>query len=66
MIVENHDMSDCFFAFGNGSRRDHEDSLLSLRRSNRQPVGSIYHHPFLKRSKAEISRNVKISFRNVE
>ena len=59
MIVEDHDMSDCFLAFGGGSRRDHEDSLLSQRGGIRQPVGSNHHHSFLKRSKIDISHNVK-------
>jgi hypothetical protein len=59
MIVENHDMSDRFFAFGDGSRRDHEDSLLSQRCGIRQPVGSNHHHSFLKRSEIDISQNVK-------
>ena len=60
MIVEDHDMSDCFFAFGDGSRRDHEDSLLSQRCGIRQSVGSNHHHSFLKRSKIDISENVKL------
>jgi hypothetical protein len=59
MIVEDHDMSDLFFAFGDLSRRDHEDSLLSSRRDIRQPVGSNHHHSFLKRSKIDISQNMK-------
>jgi hypothetical protein len=59
MIVEDHDMSDRFFAFGDGSRRDHKDSLLSQRCGIRQPVGSNHHHSFLKRSKIDISQNVK-------
>ena len=58
MIVDDHDMSDRCFAFGDGSRRDHEDSLLS-QRCIRQPVGSNHHHSFLKRSKIDISQNVK-------
>ncbi len=62
MIVEDHDMSDRFFAFGDGSRRDHEDSLLSQRCGIRQPVGSNHHHSFLKRSKIDISQNVTFSF----
>jgi hypothetical protein len=57
MIVEDHDVSDRFFAFGDGSRRDHEDSLLSQRRGVRQSVGSNHHHSFLKRSKIDISEN---------
>jgi hypothetical protein len=60
MIVEDHDMSDRFFAFGDGSRRDHEDSLLSQRCGIRQPVGSNHHHSFLKRSKIDISQDVKL------
>src|SRR4029077_19131374 len=48
-----------FFRFCDGSRRDHEDSLLSQRCGIRQPVGSNHHHYFLKRSKIDISQNVK-------
>ena len=59
MIVEDHDLSDRFFAFRDGSRRDHEDSLLSQRCGIRQPVGSNHHHSFLKRSKIDISENVE-------
>ena len=55
MIVEDHDMSDRLFVFGDGSRRDHEDSLLSQRCGIRQPVGSNHHHSFLKRSQIDIS-----------
>jgi len=62
MIVADHDMSDRFFAFGDGSRRDHEDSLLSQRCGIRQPVRSNHHHSFLKRSKIDISQNVKFAF----
>jgi hypothetical protein len=56
MIVEDHDMSDRFFAFGDGSRRDHEDSLLFQRCGIPQSVGSNHHHSFLKRSKIDISQ----------
>jgi hypothetical protein len=59
MIVEDHDMSDRFFPFGDGSRRDHEDSLLPQRCGIRQPIGSNQHHSFLKRSKIDISQNAK-------
>jgi len=59
MIVEDHDMSDRFSAFGDGSRRDHENSLLSSRCGIRRSVGSNHHHSFLKRSKTDISQNVK-------
>ena len=59
MIVEDHDMSDRFFAFGHRSRRDHKESLLSSRCGIRQAVGSNHHHSFLKRSKIDISQNVK-------
>jgi hypothetical protein len=59
MIVEDHDMSDRFFAFGDRSRRDREDSLLSAPCSIRQPVGSNHHHSFLKRSKIDILGNLK-------
>ena len=59
MIVEDHDMSDRFATFGDGSRRDDEDSLLSQRCGIRQVVGSNHHHSFLKRSKIDISQNVK-------
>jgi hypothetical protein len=58
MIVEDHDVSDRFFAFGDGSRRDHEDSLLSSRCGIRQPVGSNRHHSFLKLANTDISENV--------
>ena len=61
MIVEDHDMSDRLFAFDDGPRRDHEDSLLSQRRGVRHPVGSNLHHSFLKRSKIDISETVKRS-----
>ena len=57
MIVEDHDMSDRFFAFGDGSRHDHEDSLLSQRCGIRQPVGSNHHHSFLKLSEIDMSEN---------
>ena len=56
MIVEDHDMSDRFVAFGDGSRRDHEDSLLSQRSGIWQPVSSNHHHSFLKLSKTDISQ----------
>jgi hypothetical protein len=59
MIVEDHDMSDRFFPFGDGSRRDHEDSLLSQRCGIWQPAGSSHHHSFLKRSKIDISHSAK-------
>jgi hypothetical protein len=48
MIVEDHDMSDRFSAFGDRSRRDPKDSLLPQRRGIRQPVGSNHHHSLLK------------------
>ena len=57
MIVEDHDMSDRFFAFGDRSRREYEDSLLSQRCGIRQSVGSNHHHSFLKRSETDISEN---------
>jgi hypothetical protein len=57
MIVEDHDMSDRFFAFGDGSRRNHEDSLLFQRCGVRKSVGSSDHHSFLKRPKIDISQN---------
>ena len=66
MIVEDHDMSDRFFVFGDGSRRDHEDSLLSQRCGIRQPVGSNHHHSFLKRSQIDISRSAKFLSAAVE
>ena len=60
MIVEDQDMSDRFFAFDDGSRRDQEDSLLFQRCGIRQRVGSNYHHSF---SQAFEDRNfTKISF----
>ena len=61
MIVEDHDMSDRFFAFDDRSRRDHEDSPLSQRCSIRQPVGSNHHHSFLNRSKIDILGNLRFS-----
>ena len=62
VIVEDHDMSDRFFAFGDGSRRDHEDSLLSQRCGIRQPVGSNHHHSFLKRFEDRHFTECEISF----
>jgi hypothetical protein len=59
MIVEDHDMSDRFFAFGDGSRRDHEDFPLSSRCCIRQPVDSKIHHSFLNPSNADISENFR-------
>ena len=59
MIVEDDDMSDRCSVFGDGSRRDDEDFLLSQRCGIRQPVGSNHHHSFLKRSNIAISQNVK-------
>jgi hypothetical protein len=59
MIVEDHDMSACLATYGDRSRRDHEDSLLSQRCGIRQPVGSNHHHSFLKRSKIDISQKVE-------
>jgi hypothetical protein len=66
MIVEDHDMSDRFFVFGDGSRRDHEDSLLSQCCGIKPPVGSNHHHSFLKRSKIYISHNAKFLSAAVE
>jgi hypothetical protein len=60
MIVEDHDMSDRLFAFGDGSRRDHEDSLLSQHCGIRQPVGSNHHHSFLKLLNTDISANLRV------
>src|SRR6266478_5377912 len=60
MIIEDQNMSDCFATCGDRSRRDHEDSLLSSRCGIRQPVGSNHHHSFLKRSKIDISQDVKL------
>ena len=59
MIVEDQNISDCFATYGDRSRRDHEDSLLSQRCGIRQYVGSNHHHSFLKRSKIDISRSAK-------
>jgi hypothetical protein len=59
MIVEDHDMSDCLAAYAYKSRLDREASLLSSRCGIRQPVGSNHHHSFLKRSKIDISQNMK-------
>ena len=61
MIVEDHDMSDCLATYGYKSRPDREASPLSSRCGIRQPVGSNHHHSFLKRSKIDISQNVKFS-----
>jgi hypothetical protein len=60
MIVENHDMSDCLAIYGYKLRPDGEASLLSSRCGIRQPVGSNHHHSFLKRSKTDISQDVKL------
>jgi hypothetical protein len=60
MIVEDHDMSDCLAIYGYDSRPDREASLLSSRCGIRQPVGSNHHHSFLKRSKIDISQDVKL------
>ena len=46
MIVENHDMLDCFAAYGYQLRLDREDFLFCSRRGIRQPVGSNHHHSF--------------------
>jgi hypothetical protein len=59
MIVEDHDMSDRLATHGYKSQPDREESLLSSRCGIRQPVGSNHHHSFLKRSKIDISRDVK-------
>jgi hypothetical protein len=59
MIVEDHDMLDCLATYGYKLRPDRDASLLSLRCSTRQPVGSNHHHSFLKCSKIAISQNVK-------
>jgi hypothetical protein len=60
MIVEDHDMSDCLAIYGYKLRPDREPSLLSSRCGIRQPVGSNHHHSFLKRSKIDISQDVKL------
>jgi hypothetical protein len=59
MIVEDHDMSDCLVTYGYKLRLDRQACLLSSRCGIRQPVGSNHHHSFLKRSKIDISRDVK-------
>ncbi len=59
MIVEDHDMSDCLAAYGYKSRLDREDLPSSSRCGIQQTVGSNHHHSFLKRSKIDISQNVK-------
>jgi hypothetical protein len=61
MIVEDHDMSDRLATYGDKSRHDREASLLSSRCGIRQPVGSNRHHSFLKRSKVDISQDVKFT-----
>jgi hypothetical protein len=66
MIVEDHDMSDRCLAFGDGSRRDHEDSLLSHQHGVRQSVGSNLHHSLLKHSKIDIARSAKSLLASVE
>ena len=60
MIVEDHDMSDRLATYGYKLRSDREASLLSSRCGIRQPVGSNHHHSFLKRSKIDISQDVKL------
>ena len=60
MIVEDHDMSDRLATYGDRSRYDREDSLLSAPCGIRQPVGSNHHHSFLKRSKIDVSQDVKL------
>src|SRR5713226_5437312 len=66
MIIEDQNMSDCFATYGYKSRLGREDSLLSSRCCIRQPVDSKIHHSFLKRSKIDISHNLKfLSKRNV-
>jgi hypothetical protein len=62
MIVEDHDMSDCLATYAYKSRLDREASLLFSPCGIRQPVGSNHHHSFLKRSKIDISQNVKCLF----
>jgi len=59
MIVEDHDMSDCLATYGYKLRPDREAPLLSARCGIQQPVGSNHHHSFLKRSKIDISQDVK-------
>jgi hypothetical protein len=62
MIVEDHDMSDCLATYAYKLRPDREASLLFSQCGIRQPVGSNHHHSFLKRSKIDISQNVKFLF----
>jgi hypothetical protein len=59
MIVEYQNSSDCFAIYGDRSRYDREDSLLSAPCCIREPVGSNHHHSFLKRSNINISQNAK-------
>jgi hypothetical protein len=59
MIVEDHDMSDCLATYAYKLRPDREASLLFSQCGIRQPVGSNHHHSFLKRSKIDISQNMK-------
>jgi len=65
MIVEDHDMSDRLAIYGYKSRPDREASLFSSRGGIPQPVGSNHHHSFLKRSKIEISKVLRVSCANV-
>jgi hypothetical protein len=60
MIVEDHDMSDCLATYGYKLPLDREAPLLSSRCGIRQPVGSNHHHSFLKRSKIDISQDLKL------
>jgi hypothetical protein len=59
MIVHDHDMPDRLATYDYKSRPDREASLLSSRGGIGQPVGSNHHHSFLKRSKTDVSQNVK-------
>jgi hypothetical protein len=60
MIIEDHDISDFLATYGYKLRPDRKASLLSSCYGIRQPVGSNHHHSFLKRSKIDISQNMKL------
>jgi hypothetical protein len=56
MIVEDHNMPNCFAAYSDASRHDREDFLRSSRCCIRRPIVSNSHHFFLKFSRDDISR----------
>jgi hypothetical protein len=64
MIVEDHNPSDRLTALRGISELEREDSFASSRRCvSSHSIGSNCHHLFLKRSKIEISQNVKFLVR---